>query len=494
MQLTGYKRTILKSRVRRHPKVDATRAAMGLPADLSKLRTPDLIQLAHALGIACPSDLADAAYRDKKESGAGARAAMAAADAADGPTGVAAATDEDEAHEADATDEAQDEAQDDAPAATPAATPAPAQVDPIEAAAADAVRAVLAPMGAGNMAGFQAALQALAIKAVTPPPPAPVIYADPSKVRGIIPKVVGRRDMKAAGITALQTARLDATALDVYDAPDAPPVDPRYTWPEAFTAPALAALGRGRNVFLYGPAGTGKTTFAEQIAARWGRPFVRISCDDQTEAATLVGMTVPDGNGGVKWQDGQLTAAIRRAGTVILLDEPSVARAGALMVMQGLLDGARALTIQETGERVPVAAGVLFIAADNTNGTGDETGAYEGTRRLNRAFLDRYAVTFRLDYMPPAMEAQVIAKASGLKPAHALAVAKFAALTRTGAQKGEVSHGLGIRRLFALGEMIADGVDPTLALQVTVIETAPFEDREPLRQLWTAHVNGDTFK
>lgn len=504
MQLKGYKRTILRSRVRRHPKADALRAQLGIAKPVADMSTPDLIQLAYALGVSCPSDAADDAYAAAKAAGKSARAALVAADAADGgATGVPPLATGDTAQaDAEAADAEADEAADadEAPAedegadAAPAEDAAQADADSIEAKAAAAVKEVLAPMGAGNMTGFQAALNALAVKAVTPPPaPAPVYYTDPAKVRGVIPVKVGRKTMTQAGIKALLTARDDATALDVYNAPDAPRVDERYTWPEHFTAPALAALAAGLNVFFHGPAGTGKTTFAEQVAARFGRPFVRISCDDQTEAATLVGMTVPDGNGGVKWQDGQLTAAIRRAGTVVLIDEPSVARAGALMVLQGLLDGARAIALQETGERVPVADGVLFIAADNTNGTGDETGAYEGTRRLNRAFLDRFAVTLRLDYMPTAQEAQVIAKRTNLKPAHAMEIAKFATLTRTGAQKGEVSHGLGIRRLFALGDLIARGVEPTMAFQLTVIETAPFEDREPLRQLWTAHINGRTF-
>ena len=45
----------------------------------------------------------------------------------------------------------------------------------------------------------------------------------------------------------------------------------------------------------------------------------------------------------------------------------------------------------ETGARVPVASGVVFIATDNTNGTGG--GARRGftdTNRLNTAFLDRF--------------------------------------------------------------------------------------------------------
>ena len=492
-QLTTTGRTILKSRVRRHP--DLPQTAPG--ADVSALTVADLIQLAYRLGMSLPSVAGCAAYEDSKARGERPADRLRAADRAEGLfAGITSYDADDAAADQAAYDADADAADTDAEPATPAPAPvATPEADPIKTAADAAVADVLRPMGAGNMVGFQAALTALAVKAHTPPPvAAPVYHVDPSKIRGTVPQVVGKKTMGQAGIRALMTAREDATALDVYDAPDAPTTDDLYQFPDQWTAPALAALRRGRHVFLYGPAGTGKTSFAEQIAARYGRPFVRVSCDDQTEAATLTGMTVPDGAGGVKWQDGQLAAAIRRPGTVILIDEPSVARPGALMVMQALLDGGRALTVQESGERIPVAPGVIFIAADNTNGTGDETGAYAGTRQLNRAYLDRFCLTLRLDYMPTAQEAQIIAKRTGLAPKHALEIAKYGTLSRNGAQKGEVSHGLGIRRLLALAEQIADGVTPDLALQGTVIETAPFEDREPLRQLWTAHVTPGSFK
>lgn len=494
IKLDGAKRTILRSRVRRHP------GAAG--HDVATLSNPDLVQLALQLGVVIPSDAADLAYRQAKDNGATTQAAMAAADSADDPSGltIAPVTSKD----ADAVEADADADDKDAPASVASGDAQPAaqtkaDADPVKAAASAAVADVLARFGAGDMVGFRAGLDALALAAkaaeLAPPAPvaAPVGFFDPSKVAGHLPVVIGRKTMQAAGIQALPTA-LDAfTALDVYDAPDAPAVDPAYVWPDD-TALAMSALAQGNHVFLTGPAGTGKTTWAQQLAARYGRPFNRISCDDQTEAATLVGMTVPDPKGGVRWQDGQLAQAIRRPGTVILLDEPSVARPGALMVMQALLDGARALRAQETGELIPVAPGVLFIAADNTNGTGDETGQYEGTRRLNRAFLDRFAYTVAVDYLPTPTEAQVLAKRTGIKPAHALTLAKFAAATRLGTVEGKVSHGIGLRTLCALASGIVAGGDPARVFQLAAISKAPFEDREPLRQMWEANVKPGAFK
>ena len=161
------------------------------------------------------------------------------------------------------------------------------------------------------------------------------------------------------------------------------------------------------------PAGTGKTEFALQLAAVTGRPAALISCDNGTDAATLVGMTVPDAAGGVTWQDGQLTRAIKTPGCVVCLDEPSVARPGALFVMQNVLAN-RQLFIAETGARVCVASGVVFVATDNTNGTGGGARkGYTDTNRLNAAFLDRFGVRVKVDYLPADREADVIVGYTG---------------------------------------------------------------------------------
>ncbi|MDA4629516.1 AAA family ATPase, partial [Escherichia coli] len=82
--------------------------------------------------------------------------------------------------------------------------------------------------------------------------------------------------------------------------------------------------------------GTGKTSLPREIAARTKRPCVRIAHHRTTEPVELIGSMYPASNGGVEWKDGVLTAAIRRAGTIIILDEPTFCRAGVLALYQTL--------------------------------------------------------------------------------------------------------------------------------------------------------------
>jgi nitric oxide reductase NorQ protein len=264
--------------------------------------------------------------------------------------------------------------------------------------------------------------------------------------------------------------------------PSTPKVNSRYLWPHPATATVLTQIARSRNVMMYGPAGTGKTEFAQQLAAVTGRPFVLISCDAGTDAATLVGMTVPDIGGSVRWQDGQLTKAIRTPGAIVCLDEPSVARAGALMVLQNVLAN-RQLFIGETGERVSVASGVVFLATDNTNGTGGGSRrGYTDTNRLNAAFLDRFGVRVKVDYLPADREADVIVGYTGCTVELARLLVSAATVTRAAADDQTLSHGIGLRRLLSWAELLMDGIGPEEAFQAAVLNCAAEQDVETLRE------------
>ena len=497
--LNNTARTILRSRMRRHP----DRKAIIGDIAVSNMSNGDLLQAATLLGLSVPTEAECAAYADSVNAGKSALDAMTEADrvargAGNLPIGQVQTVDTDvDATNADANNP--DLLVELEEAKTQKAPKTEATPGDVKAKAKAAVDSLLARMGSGDFEGFKAGLTTLAVDAFKPPvvqtivKQAPAII-DPSKIKGHVPQVKGARsaaDAKMPAAFGLDPAKV---TMDAYDAPDAPAIDPDYRWPAA-SAAIVTMLAKGRNVMLWGPAGTGKTSFAKQIAAQWGRPYVRISCTETTEAETLVGMTVPDASaGGVKWQDGQLAAAIRKPGTVVHVDEMTVARPGALFVLQSVMDDERALFITETGEFVPMAPGVVVIVTDNTNGTGDTTGAYESTRIMNRATLDRLAVTVKLDYMPTSEEIAALRARTGCTAKLAAALCKFANLSRRDADNGKVSHGLTLRRLMALADLIEAGVEPNWAFQMSVIETAPHDDREPLRQLWTAEVNTAALK
>lgn len=282
------------------------------------------------------------------------------------------------------------------------------------------------------------------------------------------------------------SGRAGDVKLSLWKGPLSAKVDPAWRWQPEVMVTVGIALSRGRPVMLHGARGTGKSSLAEQIAAATGREFTRISCTDTTEAQELVGKHGPDGKGGITWIDGQLTQAIRRPGNIILVDEPSVARAGAIMILQSVMDSARVLFVAETGERVPVAPGTVVMLADNTNGTGDETGAYEGTGRLNAATLDRPAVNVRVGYMRQDDEAAMVAQRTGCTPQLAQALVEFATRTRADSDAGHVVEGLSPRRVMAIAELMRFGAPWDVAYRDAVLNSATAADRQHLIQLGQA--------
>ena len=275
--------------------------------------------------------------------------------------------------------------------------------------------------------------------------------------------------------------------------PDTPDVNPDYVWP-AETVVALTEIRRGHNVMLFGPKGTGKTEWAQQLAARLRRPFVLISCDASTDAATLVGMTVPARDGkGVTFQPGQLVHAIQTPGAVVCIDEPSVARPGALFALQNVLTPNRSLYIQETGQKVKAAPGVIFLCTDNTAGMGGGSRVgYHGTQALNTATLDRFSVRIKLGWHDAATEAGILmSHVPGCTKALADLLVQAATTTRAAADSQVLTEGLGLRRLFAWAGLLADGHDPEIAFRCAVQNCVPEAEQEALRQQCLLAVSED---
>jgi MoxR-like ATPase len=367
--------------------------------------------------------------------------------------------------------------------------PDDAQPDPIETELA-AIRGLVV---SGGFGALDDRLRSLLIAANKPP----VTIEVPAPVAGA-PSDIPQAKQTGATVTWGSvfgvTGALASRTVHLWDGahPDTPKVNSRYQWPQPQTSVALAMLARQRNVLAFGPAGTGKTEFACQLAARLGRPFALVSCDSGTDAATLVGMTVPGKDGGVTWQDGQLTRAIQTPGCVICIDEPSVARPGALFVLQNVLAN-RVLYIAETGRRVPVAPGCLFVACDNTAGLGGGARrGYTDTNRLNGAFLDRFAARVAFNWLPAADEARVLVSYTGCTLALATLLVGAATTTRAAADAQDLTAGIGLRRLFAWAELLSDGIDPETAFVSAVLNAAPEADHETLRQQCALTIDENT--
>jgi cobaltochelatase CobS len=277
---------------------------------------------------------------------------------------------------------------------------------------------------------------------------------------------------------------------------EAPALVDDYVFNPAHLHQALIALDDPlpHNTWLAGERGTGKTEFVTQLAARLKRKLVRVNFDEALERADFIGANTISG-GDVVWAEGIITKAIQHPGALVLLDEVGFARAQSISVLHALTERSvhRALTIAETGNRIPVASHVAFFAADNSNGHGD-SGNFAGVREQNSAFLDRFGFTLRFEYLPAVDEAALIVKRTGLTPKAAGILVDFAGAARQQAKNGLLTQPPSLRQLFAWASAVAKGLPVSIAFQNAVINKFPADCEAELLALYAAKIDEVEFK
>jgi len=171
---------------------------------------------------------------------------------------------------------------------------------------------------------------------------------------------------------------------------------------EKYDLEILAQAFRERmNVLLVGESGTGKNAVVKAFCAALGLPHKRINLNGGSTVEDMIGSRELE-DGETTFRDGVITQFCRHGG-VVVLDEVNAADPEQLFVLHGLTDDSRALTLTQKGE-----GGEVLKASDNFMVVGTMNPlTYEGTRRLNAAFLDRFAIVMFYDW-DRDIEAQLI--------------------------------------------------------------------------------------
>lgn len=145
-------------------------------------------------------------------------------------------------------------------------------------------------------------------------------------------------------------------------------------------------------IYLYGPAGCGKTYMVQQIAAKIGCDYYEVPGGADLEWHHVVGefRVVPDEESGqpiMRWFDGVLTKAARNGG-IVLIDELDRSL-GEFMVKFNGITSSWTLAIPETGEIITCHDGMVIIGTGNTRLTG-------ATRKIATAQVQDGALITRL--------------------------------------------------------------------------------------------------
>ena len=154
----------------------------------------------------------------------------------------------------------------------------------------------------------------------------------------------------------------------------------------------LPLVGIRENVLLVGPAGTGKTHMAEQVARALNLPFASISCTAGMSESQMLGWMLPTGESGrFEYVESEFVRLYENGG-VFLFDEIDAADPNVLMVINQALANGGFFVPQRVGRPfVKRHKDFVCIAAANTFGHGGDM-MYAGRERLDAATLDRFTM------------------------------------------------------------------------------------------------------
>jgi cobaltochelatase CobS len=252
----------------------------------------------------------------------------------------------------------------------------------------------------------------------------------------------------------------------------------------------VSGVEMGIPVYIYGHKGAGKTELVEQICARTNRPLIRVQHTVNTEESQIVGQwTVRDGE--TKFEYGALPTAMLN-GWVYLADEYDFGQPNVLAVYQAVLEG-KPLVIKEAPAEMRIVKphpDFRFFATGNTNGTGDESGLYQGTTIQNSANFDRFGIAVKKDYLNKEDEIKILVNATKVSPERALDMVNFANSVREAFDAGKISDTISPRTLLFATKLGIMHASFTLGLTLAFMNKLSAIDRETC-QSFAQRIFGD---
>jgi len=277
--------------------------------------------------------------------------------------------------------------------------------------------------------------------------------------------------------------------VECWDHPEAPAIDQGFVWTAGYLRAMQCAEHEGLLVWLCGPKGTGKTTIAQQYAARTGRPFTRINFFRHSSSEDYLGAGALS-EGSTTWEPGDFLRAYTTPGSLILLDELSTAHPGVLSHLNGLLEPNARVSL---GGRVWTrAAGVMIVAADNTNGSGDITGRYSGTQAANSATVDRFGLMVRVDYLDAQTEAEALSNGARCSLSLAEHIVEAFGAIRAQVDTGDVVDPPSLRQAIAFAKA-ARWMPVAEAWETAIVARQPVESAVALRAVFASHIDQSRF-
>lgn len=243
-----------------------------------------------------------------------------------------------------------------------------------------------------------------------------------------------------------------------------PVIDKNYILPRAIRDKMERVEIRSRigpvNILLLGPQGSGKTSLARQFAARYNRLSFVAPCVTMQEPKEWWGQQKFDPDRGTYYVPSLFVQAVQTPRCVIVLDDLNrVENPKVLNSLFPLLDDRRSVWIEEMGETLRVAPGVVFFATMN------EGWEFQGTDPFDVALRDRFD-EFKMSSPPEHIVARILSSKTGLDTSIARALASFAISCRDNPKQ---PINISLRKLILVAEDIVAGANLRDAVEYTIL-------------------------
>lgn len=288
---------------------------------------------------------------------------------------------------------------------------------------------------------------------------------------------------KLGKVKVALNARGDGIPITVFDRgtdfdDHIPEIDSAYIFNINLLKTVMLGVELNMPVYLWGHAGVGKTTIIEQICAHTGRPWIRVQHTGNTEESHILGQWTVK-NGETVFELGPLPTAMIN-GWMYVADEYDFAFPSVTAVYQSVLEG-KPLIIKEAPKELRVVRphpNFRFVGTGNTNGSGDETGLYQGTNLQNAANYERFAIVERVEYMPKAQEEAILVNQTGIVKEDAKKLVDFATQIRDAYDSKKVTMTISPRTLIYAAKLGMARNDFKVGLSQSFINRLSSVDRE----------------
>ncbi len=259
-----------------------------------------------------------------------------------------------------------------------------------------------------------------------------------------------------------------------------PDFDASYVFDPDTTLAILAGFAFNRRVMVQGYHGTGKSTHIEQVAARLNWPCIRINLDAHISRIDLIGrdaIVLRDGLQVTEFREGLLPWALQTP-TALVFDEYDAGRPDVMFVIQRVLEAEGKLTLLDQNRVIRPNKWFRLFSTANTVGLGDTSGLYHGTQAINQGQMDRWNIVVGLNYLPAAVESQIVlSKSEGMSDKMVADMVKVADLTRQGFINGDISTVMSPRTVITWAQNTAIFKDVGFAFRLSFLNKCDETER-----------------